>query len=82
MLSLQVSEPSSEDQEEFLGLSPHLSPVSHLESDLIEEVPEAGQASIMIVPAFIERQDSAPFPTREIIPLRAFTAISTSSAGS
>ena len=36
----------------------------------------------MIVPAFIEPQDSAPLPSREIIHLRSFTTISTYSAGS
>ena len=62
MLSSQVFEPSSEDQEEFLGLSPPLSPVSHPESDPIEEVPEAGQDSDMVVPTLLEPQDSAPLP--------------------
>ena len=46
--------PSSEDQEEFLGLSPPLSSVSRPESDPIEGVPKADQDSNMMVPALID----------------------------
>ena len=77
-----MSEPSSGDEEEYLGGPPPLLPDSHPESDPIEEIPEADLDLDVLMPALIEPQDSAPLPAREIVPLRAFTARSTSSVGS
>ena len=82
MLLSEISEPSSENQEDFLGLSPCLSLVSRAEFDMIEDVLQACQDLAIVISSLLEARDSAPLTAREIIPLRAFTTTSRSSAGS
>ena len=61
-------EPSSDDHEKHPGGPPPLSPDSHPKLDPIEEMPKADQDLDMVIPVFIEPQDSAPLQAREIIP--------------
>ena len=84
MLSLLMSEPSSEDQEEFPEGPLPPPPDSESESDLIEEIPEATLDSDIVVPTLIELPvpDLTPVPSREAVPLQAYPARSTSFVGS